>query len=214
MSRIPRLASAGLVATAVLAVAACGSTTGSSPSEGVAGATGTPEMSEAPSAEASAAASAGASGILNQATVQFQPVGGSSITGGAILTDLGNDQTAVTIGVVAAGITDPMPAALEPGDCATLSGGAAASPGTSAAASAAASAGASAAPAASGSAEPSGGVIPLEPGQTAKLTDLTAGASNTVIGSGLDALLSTPYAIVIRKSATDTTVVACADVTR
>jgi hypothetical protein len=216
MSRSSRLASAGLVAAAVLAITACGSSTSSG---GVAGATGTPATSAAPaSAPASAAASAAPSGSgLNQAVLQFQQANNSGITGGAIVTDLGNNQSAVTIGVVAAGVTDPMPANLAPGDCATMTaGGASASPGASgsAAPSAAASVAASAAPsaAASGSAEPSGSPIPLNPGDTAKLGDLSAGASNTVVNIGLDGLLSQPYTIVIYKSAADMTVVACADV--
>jgi hypothetical protein len=152
---------------------------------------------------------------LNQAILQFQQANNSGITGGAIVTDLGNNQSAVTIGVVAAGVTDPMPANLAPGDCATMTaGGASASPGASNAASAAPSVAASAAPsaAASGSAEPSGSPIPLNPGDTAKLGDLSAGSSNTVVNIGLDGLLSQPYTIVIYKSATDQTVVACADV--
>jgi hypothetical protein len=204
------LASAGLVATAILTIAACGSSTSSG---GVAGATGTPAASSPPvSAPVSAPASAPASAGLNQATLQFQQENNSGITGGAILTDLGNSQTAVTIGVVAAGITDPMPASLAPGDCATMSaGGASASPGASGSASAAPSVAAPSA-AASGSAAPSGSPVPLNPGDTAKLGDLTAGASNTVVNIGLDGLLSQPYAVVIYKTATDATVVACADV--
>jgi len=210
MSRNLRLASAGLVATAILTIAACGSSTSSG---GVAGATGTPAASSPPvSAPVSAPASAPASAGLNQATLQFQQENNSGITGGAILTDLGNSQTAVTIGVVAAGITDPMPASLAPGDCATMSaGGASASPGASGSASAAPS-GAAPSAAASGSAAPSGSPVPLNPGDTAKLGDLTAGASNTVVNIGLDGLLSQPYAVVIYKTATDATVVACADV--
>jgi hypothetical protein len=47
-----------------------------------------------------------------------------------------------------------------------------------------------------------------------KLNDLTAGASNTVIESGLDDLLASPMAIVIHRSAADTTAVACADIAR
>jgi len=207
------LASAGLVATAILTIAACGSSTSSG---GVAGATGTPAASSPPvSAPASAPAASPSASGLNQAILQFQQENNSGITGGAILTDLGNSQTAVTIGVVAAGITDPMPASLVPGDCATMSaGGASASPAASGSASAAPSVAASGAPsaAASGSAAPSGSPVPLNPGDTAKLGDLAAGASNTVVNIGLDGLLSQPYAVVIYKTATDATVVACADV--
>jgi len=46
-----------------------------------------------------------------------------------------------------------------------------------------------------------------------QLTDLTNGASNTVVQTTNSALLAEPFAIVVTKSATDTTVVACADVT-
>jgi len=53
--------------------------------------------------------------------------------------------------------------------------------------------------------------VPLNPGDTAKLGDLSAGASNTVVNIGLDGLLSQPYAVVIYKTAADQTVVACAD---
>ena len=54
--------------------------------------------------------------------------------------------------------------------------------------------------------------MPLNPGDTIKLGDLAAGSSNTVVNIGLDGLLSQPYAIVIYKTATDQTLVACADV--
>ncbi len=210
MSRNLRLASAGLVATAILTIAACGSSTSSG---GVAGATGTPAAVSPPvSAPVSAPAASPSASGLNQAILQFQQENNSGITGGAILTDLGNSQTAVTIGVVAAGVTDPMPASLTPGDCATMTaGGASASPAASGAASAAPSVAAPSA-AASGSAAPSGSPVPLNPGDTAKLGDLTAGSSNTVVNIGLDGLLSQPYAVVIHKTATDATIVACADV--
>lgn len=212
MSRSPRLAFAGLVAVALVAIAACGSSTSSG---GVAGATGTPAASSALSVPASAPASAAPSGSgLNQKLVDIKAVNGSNITGGGILTDLGSNQTAVTIGVVAAGVKDPMPANLAPGSCATMASG---SPAPSAGASAAASAAASVAPsgsaATSASAEPSGSPIPLNPGDTAKLGDLTAGASNTVINIALNDLATQPYAIVIYKSAADMTVVACGDLT-
>jgi hypothetical protein len=45
------------------------------------------------------------------------------------------------------------------------------------------------------------------------LTPVSAGSSNTVIQIPLADLLATPSAVVIQKSATDPTVVACADVT-
>jgi hypothetical protein len=199
MSRSTRLASAGFVAAAVLAIAACGTSTSSG---GVAGATGTPATSVAPasvappSVEASASAEASAP-ALNQALLQFQEQNDSGITGGAILTDLGDNQTAVTIGVVAAGVTEPMPANILPNDCASA---ATASPP----------------PAASpaGSAEPSGSAAQLDPTTILQLGDLAAGSSNTVLGLVLDDLLSTPHAVVIYRSAADPTIVACADVTQ
>lgn len=216
MSRSTRLASVGLVAAAVLAITACGT---SSSSGGVAGATGSPLASAPSAASPSSSASAAPSGsaALNQTFLQFQELNSSGITGGAILTDLGNNQTAVTIGVVAAGVTEPMPASLVPGDCASV-GGAGGSPGPSASGSAGASPAASAAPtaaasaSASGSAEPSGSIVPLNPGDLIKLGDLTAGSSNTVLGITLDNLTSVPYALAIYKSAADQSVVACADV--
>jgi hypothetical protein len=221
MSRSPRLAVAGLVATALVAVAACGSSTSSG---GVAGATGTPATSAAPSMAASASAAASAapsgSGALNQKFVTFKAANGSNITGGGILTDLGNNQTAVTIGVVAAGVTDPMPASLTPGDCATAASGSPA-PSAGASAGASASAAASAAPSlaaspagsagASGSPEASASAIPLTPGSVIKLGDLSAGSSNTVINIGLTDLTSQPYALVIYKSAADMSIVSCGD---
>ena len=208
MSRTTRLASAGLVAAAVLAIAACGTSTSSG---GVAGATGSPAASVAtpsevapPSAEASASAGASAA-AMNQAFLQFQEQGDSGITGGAILTDLGDNQTAVTIGVVAAGVTDPMPARILPSDCA---GAASASPPP------AASAAPSAAASPAGSAEPSGPATPLDPTTVLTLGDLSAGASNTVLALVLDDLVSSPHAVVIYRSAADPTIVACADVTQ
>jgi hypothetical protein len=202
MSRISRAAVTALVGVAAFALVACGS-------GGVGGATGTPAVgstspeasspvtSAEPSMSAEASASPGSSLALNQAFLQFQEIGGSKITGGAILTDLGNNQTAVTIGVVAAGVVDPMPANIVAGTCADL--GASASPGASAAAS-------PAAPASAGAS--------LAPTTNLKLSDLTAGASNTVVDASLDSLLASPSAIVIEKSAKDHTAVACADITR
>ncbi|HEX5012937.1 MAG TPA: hypothetical protein VFV72_02170 [Candidatus Limnocylindrales bacterium] len=210
MSRSTRLASAGIVAAAVLAIAACGTSTSSG---GVAGATGTPSTSLTPasiapaSTEPSMAASPTSSGAaLNQVFIQFEAQNGSNITGGGILTDLGDNQTAVTIGVVAAGVTDPMPAQIVPGDC-TAAASASPPPAASAAPSG------SAAPAAA-SPEASGAVTPLDPTTNLKLGDLAAGSSNTVLALTLDSLLSQPHAIVIYKSAADPTVVACADITR
>jgi hypothetical protein len=202
MSRSNRLASVGLAA-AVLAIAACGT---SSSSGGVAGATGSPATSAAPPASASAPASVEPSGeatpsgaALNQVFLQFEPQNDSNITGGAILTDLGDNQTAVTIGVVAAGVTEPMPANIVPNDCASAEPGTPASPAPSGAA--------SEEPAASGAAS-------LDPTAILKLGDLAAGSSNTVLALTLDALTEQPHAVVIYRSPADGTIVACADITR
>jgi hypothetical protein len=200
MSRSTRLAAAGLVAAAVLAIAACGTSTSSG---GVAGATGSPATSAAPPASASAPASmapseeASPSGTaLDQVFLQFDPQNDSNITGGAILTDLGDNQTAVTIGVVAAGVTEPMPANVVPNDCAS------AEP-----AEPAPSAPASEAPAASGSPEP------LDPTTILRLGDLAAGSSNTVLALTLEDLTGSPHAVVIYRSRADGSIVACADIT-
>src|SRR6185436_6145651 len=137
---------------------ACGSSTSSG---GVAGATGTPSTSSAPASSApesmapSAPASASSSGAaMNQAFIKFEAQNNSNITGGGILTDLGNNQTAVTIGVVAAGVTDPMPANVVPSDC-TAAASASPPPASSAAP--------SAAPSAAASPEASGAAAPLDP---------------------------------------------------
>jgi hypothetical protein len=182
MSRTTRAAATALAGISLFAFAACGSSSGSG---AVAEATGTPGVSAEPSPAASASASTGPAstvpsaaasppGIaLNQAIINFQSKGGSSITGGAILTDLGDGELAVTIGVVAAGIAEPMPAHLHSGLCIT----------------------------------PDAGVL-------FELNDLTAGASNTVVKTGLDDMLGSGHSIDIHTSATDDTVVACADIKR
>ena len=212
MSRNLRLASAGLVATAILTIAACGSSTSSG---GVAGATGTPAASSPPvSAPVSAPAGSPSASGLNQAILQFQPANGSNITGGAILTDLGNSQTAVTIGVVAAGITDPMPASLVPGDCATMMRGRRLGVPGCVRLGRPVRRGRVGGPVGGGLRF--GGSVRLggaaQPGRHRKLGDLAAGSSNTVVNIGLDGLLSQPYVVVIHKTATDQTLVACADV--
>src|SRR5436190_5780657 len=139
-----RLASvSALAAAAIVVIAAC-SSTGSSPSGQVAGATGTPETASVePSLEASPSASA-----PTAINVSFQEANGSQIFGGGILSDLGDGTTAVTLGLVATNFKDPLPAVLEQGACADLAAAASGSPGASesAAASAEASAEPSAAP--------------------------------------------------------------------
>ena len=125
MSKLMRAALTGLAIPAILALAACqGATTGStaSPSASPAAATPAPAESEpATSAEPSTSAEASPSGVaLNQAILQFEEQSDSGITGGAILTDLGDGELAVTIGVVAIGFAEPMPAHIHEGTCADL----------------------------------------------------------------------------------------------
>ena len=124
--------------------------------------------------------------------LQFEPQNDSNITGGAILTDLGDNQTAVTIGVVAAGVTEPMPANIVPNDCA------------------------SAEPARHrrrGSLPPRPAAASLDPTTILQLGDLAAGSSNTVLALTLDDADRQPHAVVIYRSPADGTIVACADIT-
>lgn len=122
MSNLLRAGLTGLAIPAIFMLAACqGATTGStaSPSASVA-ATPSPAASE-PAASAEPSAEPSASGVaMNQAILQFEEQSDSGITGGAILTDLGDGEVAVTIGVVAIGFADPMPAHIHEGTCADL----------------------------------------------------------------------------------------------
>ena len=123
MSKLLRAALTGLAIPAILGLAACqGATTGSTASPSAsAAATPSASASAEPSAEPSVSAQPSASGVaLNQAIVQFEAQSDSGITGGAILTDLGDGELAVTIGVVAIGFADPMPAHIHEGTCADL----------------------------------------------------------------------------------------------
>ena len=119
-----------------------------------------------PSVEASVAPSAPA-----RLAIVFNEANSSKVFGGGVLNDLGDGTTAVTLGVVAIGFTDPLPANLEAGACADLatvapsgapgaSGSPAASAEASAAASAPAASGAASAPAASPTATPVSGHRP------------------------------------------------------
>ena len=213
-----RMTAIGALAT--LAFVGCGNTATSSGA--VAGASGTPAASidtggASPSVEVSPSASA-----ATQALLAFQEANESGIFGGGSITDLGEGASAVTLGVVAVGFTDALPAEIVAGDCATII--AAPAPSVAPAASAGASAGTDASPAASaatgspdasagaaGSPEPS--VAPTPATLPVQLTDVTAGSSNTSIQMPLSELLASPSAVVIHRSAADPTVVACADIT-
>ena len=218
--RIGIIAIAGLTLT-MAALAACG-TAGSS--GGVAGATATPVASMEASASTEASASAGASGALNQGFLTFQEENSSKVFGGGTITDLGDGSVAVTLGIVAVGYTDPLPARLVTGSCADAASAPAPSfsvaPSESAGASAAASAAApSTAPSLAASAEASAGASASEGASLAPVTlpvDLTAvagGGSNTVVQIDLQSLLSTPSSVLVYKSAADPQLVACSDVT-
>ena len=173
---------AELLAIVALLAAACNA---SSSSAGVAGATATPSRRAAsvePSVEASVAPSAPA-----RLAIVFNQANASKVFGGGVLNDLGDGSTAVTLGVVAIGFTDPMPAKLESGACADLatvapsgapaaSGSPAASAGASAAASAPAASGGATAPAASPTATPG----PVT-GPPFVLNPVNGGSSNTII---------------------------------
>jgi hypothetical protein len=209
------IAITGLSLTLVLA--ACGS---SSSSGGVAGATGTPTTSAETGASASAEASssAAASGALNQAFLTFQEVNASKVFGGGTITDLGDGSSAVTLGVVAVGYTDPLPARLVSGACtdaATAPLPSFAPPPSEAAGSAAPSKAASAAPSVAPSVEASGAtgsVAPTPATLPVDLTPVAGGGSNTVVQVAEADLLSSPSSVLIYKSAADPTLVACADV--
>ncbi|HET7472961.1 MAG TPA: hypothetical protein VFJ71_07540 [Candidatus Limnocylindrales bacterium] len=206
---------AGLTMT--LAVAACG---GTSSSGNVAGASGTPLASVGTGASASAEASASAGGSgLAQGFLTFQELNASKVFGGGTITDLGDGTVAVTLGVVAVGYADPLPARLVSGSCADAASAPAPSyapppPSPSAEASGAgASAPASVAPsvAASPSAAESGSPAPAT--LPVELTPVALGGSNTVVQIDLQTLLSSPSSVLIYKSQADPQLVACSDVT-
>lgn len=206
--RLTTVAAFGAITTLALAACAGGAT---QPPAGQSTAPGgsAPAASSAPSADASVAPSAPAA---TQATLSFKEANASKIFGGGIITDLGDGSSAVTIGVVAIGFTDPMPAEIVASDCAT----AVAAPVPSAGASAA-PASPAASPAAPASTDPNASagpsVAPTPATLPVKLTDVAGGSSNTVVQIGVADLLAAPSAVVIHKSAADATVVACSDVT-
>jgi hypothetical protein len=206
------LAATGL--TLILITAACG---GSSSSGGVASATGTPEAStatSAPSTEASASASAG----FNKGFLVFQEENSSKVNGGGTVIDLGDGSVAVSLGVVAIGFDEPMPARLVSGACADAASAPVPSfpPAPSAGASARASAAASLAPPVEPSAAASAGesMAPTPATLPVDLTPVTGGSSSTVVQIGLADLLASPSSVLLYKSAAEPTLVACADVTQ
>jgi hypothetical protein len=207
------LAAAGVTLT--LIVAACGS---SSSSGGVAGATGTPEATTATSASPSTEASASASAGLNKAFLVFQEQNSSKVNGGGTLIDLGDGSVAVSLGVVAIGFDEPLPARLVTGACTDAASAPAPSfpPVPSAGASAGASAAASLAPSVEPSAAASSGesTAPTPATLPIDLTPVTGGSSSTVVQIALADLLTSPSSVLLYKSAAEPTLVACADVSQ
>jgi hypothetical protein len=222
--RVSSLGLGGAVAAAAILVAACGNSGPNASASAAIPSYGT----------ASTAPSVQPAGQLN---LTFQAAHDSKIYGGAQINDLGDGSSLVSIGLVAIGFDLPMPAALAAGTCAAAiaapvpspslpsaapSVGASAAPGASASAGPSASIDASASPAASPSlaaspsasaaASPSASAPP--PGTLpADLNPISGGGSTSQIGFTLAKILASPSAIVIRKSGSDLTVVACADVT-
>jgi hypothetical protein len=204
------LAAAGLSLSLILV--ACG---GSSSSGGVAGASGTPEATSATSASPSTEASASASAGLNKGFLVFQEQNASKVFGGGTLIDLGDGTVAISLGVVAMGFDEPMPARLVSGACTDAASAPAPSFAVpSAAASAGASTAASAAPSLEPSAEASAGasVAPTPATLPVDLTPVNGGSSSTVVQIALSDLLASPSSVLLYKSAAEPTLVACADV--
>lgn len=219
------LPAAAVAGATMLAFAACSGTTGggsaatstSSAPESSSAASTEASMEASSSASTSAAASGGTAGIV---TVIFKPENGSQILGGAVLTDQPDGTTQVQIGIGSTGATDGMPAILEQGSCADLASGASSSAGASGSLASGAPAASSAPSAATGgSAAPSGSGEAGSPAPSAvtgppfQLMPLTGGASTTLIATTTSNLLNTPSAIVLNKSAKESTVAACADIT-
>ena len=127
-----RKAALAVIALAAIAFGACSPAATTAPA--TAGASGSPSTggaSSAPSIEPSASASAG------KLSISFTEANASQVFGGAFINDLSDGASAaVTIGVVAIGFKDPLPAVLEQGSCANLAGAPApsGSPGTGASA--------------------------------------------------------------------------------
>jgi hypothetical protein len=203
---IGRMATLGAITA--FAFAACSGSSGTAaPGASGSSAANTPGSSIA-SPEASPSASA-----PTRIVIQVVAQNNSKVTGGAVLSDLGDGSIAVTVGVIAIGFEDPMPAQIVSGNCADMAGltpSAAPSGAASMAPSVVPSVVPSASGGASGSPGPSASVDPNGP---FPLKDVTGGSSNTVVPTSLSNLLAQPFAIVIHKSAADPTIVACADIT-
>ncbi len=173
--------------------------------------------SAAPSGPESGAPSGAPSGALNQLFPVFEAQGGSNLTGGGIVTDV-EGGASVVLGVVAVGAAEALPVAIVEGDCATQSDQGPMPPegyipppppSVDPAASAEASPSPEASAAMSPSAEPSPSAMSEE--LPMWLTPIAVGSSNSVIPLSISDLTGAPHSIVIETSATDATLIACAD---
>jgi len=136
---------------------------------------------------------------MPQAFVQFQAQGGSSLAGGAILSDSAG-QTTVVIGVTGGDMSTPTPAVLFEGDCAT-------GPAMSAAPSTELPSASAELPSASSSSESAGpsteSVAPASETPSSattaqfQLEDVTGGTSTSTVPASISELTGTPHAIAI-----------------
>ena len=206
---------AAFSAAALVVIAACG--TGASNSPTTSAAASLPSTAaESASTEASASASSG----VSQGFITFQEMNASKVFGGGTVTDLGDGSSAVTLGVVAVGYTDPLPARIVAGACTDAASAPPPSfpPPASEAPSAAASAAASAAPSvaaseSAGASLPAESVAPTPATLPIDLTPVSGGGSNTVVQIALSDLLASPSSVLVYKSTTEPNLVACSDIT-
>jgi len=201
-AKAPRLPALTIFGAVAFAVAACSSGATSTGTPVTATATGTPATT--PAASAVPTASTAPTGPTQ---VAFPRQNASPVFGGGLLNDLGNGSTAIALGIVAVGYTDPLPAELVSGACSavTVGPGASMAPDASAAPSAAVASAEPSPPASS--AAPTPATLPVW------LTPVSGGASRSVVQISLADLLGSPTSIVVHHSAADPSPVACADIT-
>jgi hypothetical protein len=201
--RLPALFT--ILGAIVFALAACSSGATSSGTPVTATATGTPATT--PAASPAPPASTAPTGPTGPTQIAFPRQNASPVFGGGLLNDLGNGSTAIALGIVAVGYTDPLTAEIVSGACSAISvgPGASMSPDVSAAPSAAAASSEPSAPAAS--AAPTPATLPIW------LTPVSGGASRSIVQMSLADLLGSPTSIVVHHSAADPSPVACADIT-
>jgi hypothetical protein len=199
--RLP--ASFTILGAAVFAVAACTTGATSTGTPVTANATGTPAATT-PAASSTPPASTAPTGPTQ---VAFPRQAASPVFGGGLLNDLGNGSTAIALGIVAVGYTDPLPAELVSGSCSAVTVGPGASQSPDASASPSAAAGSPEPSAPAESAAPTPATLPIW------LTPVSGGASRSIVQMSLADLLGSPTSIVVHHSAADPSPVACADIT-